>query len=78
MLKSVKRKKNLCCNRCGKTFATDRGTVVEGIADITVEWGFFSKRDGELHRFAICEKCYDEIIEQFKLKPTKENKTELI
>ena len=36
---------------------------------LTVEkrWGYFSHKDGELHRFDICEECYDTQIASFQI-----------
>ena len=30
------------------------------------EWGYFSKRDTEIHLFHLCEQCYDKIVAKFK------------
>ena len=36
---------------------------------VTVEqrWGYFSEKDGEIHRFCICESCYDRIRAGFQI-----------
>ena len=31
------------------------------------EWGYFSNRDMEIHKFNICESCYEEMIASFKV-----------
>ena len=36
---------------------------------VTVEqrWGYFSEKDLELHEWYLCEKCYDSLIQGFKI-----------
>ena len=57
--KKIQTEKNtvtkIVCNKCKK--------------EITVEkrWGYFSHKDGELHRFDICEECYDTWIASFQI-----------
>ena len=38
-------------------------------AMITIEipWGYFSQKDGELHKIMLCEACYDEWIRSFQI-----------
>jgi len=54
------------CNKCGHR--TDH-TIQKDHVSIKVTWGYFSKKDCENHEFDLCEKCYDEIIENFMHKP---------
>lgn len=28
-------------------------------------WGYFSEKDGENHRFDLCEECYDRLLKGF-------------
>ena len=35
------------CNQCGKTLKFQNGILQEGVFHGTVEWGFFSEKDGE-------------------------------
>lgn len=53
------------CNCCGKTFVVESGIIKEGIASIRIEWGYFSKKDGEIHDFDLCESCYEKYISGF-------------
>ena len=32
-----------------------------------VEFGYFSRKDGETHTFDLCEDCYDELIRKFRV-----------
>ena len=43
--------KRICqCNACGRQIEKEALWVRK-------EWGYFSKRDLEVHEFAICESC---------------------
>lgn len=66
------------CNHCGKEIKAEHDRIMEGVADITLRWGYFSKKDGEIHRFSICEECYDAWIKEFAIPVTIEEETELL
>ena len=51
--------KEAWCNMCG--------TVEEGVCTVEVEFGYFSRKDGETHTFDLCEDCYDELIRKFRV-----------
>ena len=63
----------ILCNRCGKKILVERGIVKEGVYFAEMKWGYFSRKDGELHSFELCEECYDEMIESFLLPIEKKN-----
>lgn len=66
------------CNRCGKEIS-DMGRSLEGEGlHVEKHWGYFSKKDGEIHRFDLCENCYDRLVEEFVLVPEQEEETVLI
>ena len=49
------------CNSCGRKLQlgpSPREDVFTG----RKEWGYFSKKDLEVHEFLLCEQCYDEMI----------------
>lgn len=56
------------CNRCRKLCMAG-GVVCADYVEIEVAWGYYSSKDGERHKCDICEKCYDEFIKDFKIKP---------
>lgn len=58
--------KTVYCNRCGKSLHVENDIVMEGILSVETTWGYFSKKDGEIHSFDMCEECYDNLIKQFK------------
>lgn len=49
------------CNRCG------REMIREDVLSVEKRWGYFSDKDNEVHRFDLCEQCYDEIISSFQI-----------
>ena len=49
------------CNRCGKE------VVSEDVLSIEKRWGYLSDKDNEVHRFDLCENCYDEIVSTFQI-----------
>ncbi len=55
------------CNKCGKTIQMENDMLKEGVFSGRTTWGYFSNKDGEIHEFDICEKCYDEFIKTFKI-----------
>ena len=58
--KKIQTEKNtvtkIVCNKCKKEMLT-----------VEKRWGYFSHKDGELHRFDICEECYDTWIASFQI-----------
>lgn len=57
----------MLCNVCGKKIPVEYGIVKEDVFEAAKEWGYFSKYDLELHKFNICEDCYDRFIKSFKI-----------
>ena len=43
------------------------GRPEEEMLTVEKRWGYFSHKDGELHRFDICEECYDTWIASFQI-----------
>ncbi len=43
------------------------GIPEEEMLTVEKRWGYFSHKDGELHRFDICEECYDTWIASFQI-----------
>lgn len=38
------------------------------------QWGYFSGKDGETHRFELCEECYDRLTASFRIPVETEEK----
>lgn len=68
----------ICCNQCGRELKVEQGIVKEGVCTVEVDWGYFSSRDGESHRFHLCETCYDQLIQQFRIPVHIRQRTELL
>ena len=51
----------IICNKCGKE-------IVEADAlSVDKRWGYFSEKDNEVHKFDLCEECYDELVSKFQI-----------
>ena len=57
------------CNKCKKALKVEGEIIKEGIFEAEYRFGFFSRKDGEVHSFDLCEDCYDEITGAFKIPP---------
>ena len=66
------------CNCCGKKLAVRDGIVREGGLEITHTWDYFSEKDGEIHRFDLCEECYDEVLRTFRIPVEVEETREFL
>lgn len=66
------------CNHCGKEIKTENQMAKEGVAEITLHWGYFSNKDGETHKICLCEDCYDHWIREFAIPVLIEENTELL
>lgn len=66
------------CNMCGRSIKLKNGLIVEGNMSIDYPWGYFSDKDGEIHKFDICQKCYDRIVESFVIPVDVEENKELL
>lgn len=60
------RKYKIICNKCGKEIFIDNDIPTEEVLSVEKEWGYFSNKDNEIHRFELCETCYDELVAGFK------------
>lgn len=61
------------CHCCGHEIKQEDYLYIEK------DWGYFSnEKDGQKHRFILCESCYDEWIKKFKYAPEISDITELV
>ncbi len=65
------------CNCCGRSLQVERGILKEGICSVDVEWGYFSRKDTMIHRFDLCEDCYDRITGEFRIPVEEQEETEV-
>lgn len=66
------------CNRCGRNLKVEDGYLREGCFSAEAAFGYFSRKDGIIHSFDLCEDCYDEIVAQFKVQVEERKNTELL
>lgn len=67
----------MCCNVCGKQFMMKDGLLMEDALEVRKQWGYFSKKDTQIHSFALCEECYDSWIKSFLVPPSVSEATEI-
>lgn len=73
MVKNMEKQKVLC-NKCGKEFKTENGILHDDGLFVTKDWGYFSRKDLQIHRFHLCEDCYDKLVESFLIPVETEDK----
>lgn len=66
------------CNVCGRKLKIENGILKEDVLEVRKEWGYFSKKDLEVHRFNICELCYNEMINKFVIPIEISKKREVL
>lgn len=62
----------IICNKCGKIIFVNNGIAEGDVLTVEKRWNYFSEKDNELHRFDLCEACYDEWIETFQIPVEQE------
>lgn len=64
----------IICNQCGREMKLIAGIVREGYLSHQETFGYFSRKDGEVHQFDLCESCYDRWIQGFAIPVEKTDK----
>lgn len=67
-LAETKEVEKIICNKCGKEICVYKGVPTEDVLEVEKRWGYFSEKDNRVDQFDLCETCYDELIESFKIK----------
>lgn len=70
--------KECFCNACGKKLEVKDGILQEDALFVKKKWGYFSKKDLEVHDFTICEECYDTMVAGFVRNITVSQKIEVL
>lgn len=66
------------CNQCGREIKIENGCLKKEILSVETTWGYFSDKDGENHRFDLCEECYDLLVGGFRIPAEISQRTELL
>lgn len=70
--------KRQVCNCCGRDIPVYPSPDAGEFVDIVKKWGYFSGKDGEIHRISVCESCYDAWVASFVIPPQVTENTELM
>ena len=62
----------IVCNLCKKEIKVKNGISEEDVLSVEKRWGYFSNKDNEVHRFDLCEECYDTLIASFEIPVERE------
>ena len=68
----------MICNACGKKILYKGEIPQEDVCTFIKEWGYFSKKDLQVHKFNLCEECYDRITSSFAVPVEISEKTEVM
>ena len=66
------------CNKCGRKLKIVNGILKEGVFTVKAEFGYFSRKDGRVHEFDLCEDCYDEMVAQFAVSVEESENSDLV
>lgn len=66
------------CDCCNRKINVENGIIKEGVFSIDYSWGYFSKKDGEIHSIDLCEECYDRIMKENNINIFRKENNELI
>ncbi|MBB5265605.1 ribosomal-protein-alanine N-acetyltransferase [Catenibacillus scindens] len=67
----------IICNQCGTSEDVDGGLMKKEFVSVEKEWGYFSDKDTQIHRFDLCEACYDRLVAGFCYPVELERRLEL-
>ncbi len=66
------------CNKCGRALKVENGYLREFCFQGTAAFGYFSKKDGIMEHFDLCEDCYESLTAQFLVPVEEAEETELV
>ena len=66
------------CNCCGRELKVENGYLKEECISVDQTFGYFSAKDGQRHRFDICEDCYDKWLQNFAIPVEECEENELL
>ncbi len=65
--KEIREVEKIICNKCGKVIPVKAGVPIEDVLEVEKRWGYSSEKDNRQDHFELCEKCYDELVESFRI-----------
>ena len=68
----------IICNCCKKVVQKEGVVPDSEFLHVEKLWGYFSEKDGEWQEFDICESCYDQWVESFKVPIKTREATEFV
>ena len=66
------------CNKCGKEIIYVNDIPREDYLHVKKDWGYFSKKDGKIYEFNLCEACVDQMVGEFNIPVTVCDNNELL
>lgn len=72
-LKETRDIQTVICNKCGREIPVRGGVPAEDFLAVEKRWGYPSDKDNRVDSFDLCEDCYDELIESFRIQIEKQN-----
>lgn len=63
----MRKKIKIVCNMCGRAVRFEEGLLKEDFFEVTKDWGYFSRKDLQTHKFNLCEDCYDSMVSKFTI-----------
>ncbi|MBQ6806357.1 MAG: hypothetical protein IJO97_02870 [Lachnospiraceae bacterium] len=66
------------CNQCKRELLVENGILKEECIHVSHDFGYFGQRDGETHRFDLCEECYNKMIATLQISVDKQERRELL
>lgn len=66
-MKETKAVERIFCNKCGKEISSKNNILEADVLSVDKRWGYFSNKDNEVHKFDLCEECYDEFVGTFQI-----------
>lgn len=66
------------CNSCGRKLSMKNGILQEDALIVEKEWGYFSRKDLQIHEIVLCEECYDKWVAGWKVPVRIKQKIEVL
>lgn len=74
----MRAQEKIICNCCKKIISEGKDISTVDYLHVEKEWGYFSKKDGQIQEFDLCEDCYDAWIKSLQIPVTFREVTEFV